>query len=106
MVDRLIENIQQIPFVTGLLRQGRKPEDVLATIFTGIPYHELERRNLSFRCPCGRKRVEAALITLGADELKKLIVENEETEVTCEYCRKNYRFTRTELEVLLQEVVS
>ena len=106
MVDRLIENIRQVPFVTELLRQGKKPEDILARIFTGIPYHELERRNLFFQCPCGRKRVERALIALGADELRKLIAENEETEVTCEYCRKGYRFTKTELEALQQEIVS
>ncbi len=105
-VDRLIENIKRIPFVTELLRQGKMPEDILARIFSGIPYHEIERRNLSFHCSCSRKRVERALIVLGTDELKKLIAGNEETEVTCEYCRKSYRFTKTELEALLREVVS
>ncbi len=105
-VDLLIENIRQLPFVTELLRQGKMPEDILARIFTGIPYHEIERRNLSFHCPCRRQRVERALIILGADELKKLIAGHEETEVTCEYCRKSYRFTKAELEALLGEVAS
>ena len=105
MVDQIIEHIRQIPFVTELLRQGKMPEDILSLIFTGIPYHELERRDLFFKCACGKERVERALITLGGDELQRLISENEETEITCEFCRKNYRFTKKELEALQQESV-
>jgi len=35
--------------------------------------------------------------------LQKFIAEEEETGVTCEYCRTNYRFVRKELEDLLRE---
>jgi redox-regulated HSP33 family molecular chaperone len=41
-----------------------------------------------------------ALVALGKDELQKLMKEQEQTEVTCEYCRSNYHFTREDLEAL------
>ena len=45
-------------------------------------------------------RVERALIALGQEELRKLMDEQERTEVTCEYCRSIYHFTRKDLESL------
>ncbi len=100
LVDQLIGNIQAIPLVTEFFRQGKTPEDMLATLFSGIPYHVMGKRNLFFRCTCSRERVERALIALGQGELRNLMNEREETEVTCEYCRSNYRFTRSDLESL------
>ena len=86
-VDQLIENIRKIPPITDLLKQGNTPEDLLAMIFEGVPYHLLGKRDLSYRCTCSRERVEKALISLGSDELQKLIAEEGEAEITCEYCR-------------------
>ena len=103
LVDRIIKNIQEIPFVTQMIREGKTPEDMLAHIFSDIPYHVLGNQELSFRCTCSKERVERALIALGGDELQKFITEQEKTDVTCEYCRTNYRFVRKELENLLRE---
>ena len=103
LVDRIIKNIQEIPFVTQMIREGKTPEEMLARIFSDIPYHVLGNQELSFRCTCSKERIERALIALGGDELQKFIAEEEETDVTCEYCRTNYRFVRKELEDLLRE---
>jgi molecular chaperone Hsp33 len=102
LVDRIIKNIQEIPFVTHMIREGKTPEDLLARIFSEIPYHVLGKQELSFRCTCSKERVERALIALGSDELQKFIAGQEETDVTCEYCRTNYRFVRKDLEDLRQ----
>jgi molecular chaperone Hsp33 len=106
VVDRLVKNIQGIPFITQLIRQGKAPEDLLHHIFSGIAYRILEKQELFYRCPCSKERVEKALITLGMDEIKKLMAEREETDVTCEYCRTTYRFSRKDLEDLQREVRS
>ena len=103
-VDQLIRNVQGIPFITQFLRDGKLPEDILARIFSGIPYHVLGKRDLFLQCSCSRGRVERALIALGNEELKRLIAEQDETDVTCEFCRTSYRFTRKELEDLRREM--
>jgi molecular chaperone Hsp33 len=43
------------------------------------------------------------LISLGTVELQKLIDEQEQAEVTCEFCRSKYGFTKGELEALRAE---
>jgi molecular chaperone Hsp33 len=103
VVDLLVENIRRIASVTELLREGKTPEDILTAIFAGVPHYPLGRRDLSFHCPCSRKRIEKVLISLGAGELQKMIDEQGQAEVTCEFCRSKYEFTKGELEALKKE---
>lgn len=104
MVEELVENIRKIPSVTDLLRQGKTPEEILDMIFSGIPHHFLEKRNLFLRCSCSRERIERVLISLGKEELGGIITEQGEADVTCEFCRTRYHFTREELEDLQGEI--
>ena len=101
-VDMLMERIEKMPSVTELLRQGKSPEQLLELLFAGIPYDTLEKRALAFHCSCSREKVERALIAMGAEELRHLIEREEETAVTCEFCRESYRFSREELEAVLR----
>lgn len=104
ITERLIENIGKIPPVTDIIRSGRGPEDILASIFAGIAFHVLETRDIVLRCKCGRDRIERVLISLGCEELSRLAAQDEETVVTCEFCRTGYRFSRDELKSLMLEM--
>jgi len=103
MADRLIENIRKIPRVTEFFRDGKTPEALLADLFSGTTCHVLGRSPLSFRCRCSQERVEKILVALGKGELRKMIDEQGKAEVTCEFCRTGYPFSRKELENLLLE---
>jgi len=103
-IDQLIRNIGKIRSVTDALRDGKTPEDLLGLIFEGIPYKTLEKKGLSFRCTCSRGRIEEVLISLGCTELRRLAEEKGEAEVTCEFCRTAYRFSRVELEQLIRDI--
>lgn len=104
IIDKLAGHIKELPPITELLRGSKTPEDLLALIFADIPFTTLETYVLAFRCSCNRERVEKALISLGLEELASLLEQQEETAVTCEFCHKNYVFSRAELERLLAEM--
>lgn len=101
MIDLLMNRISKLPPVTRLLREGQTPEDILDLLFAEIPYDVLEKRELAFQCSCSREKIERALISLGRKELSSMIEEQEGAEVKCEFCRKDYSFTKSELEKLL-----
>lgn len=103
-VEQLVDNIRKIPSVTDLLRQGKTPENLLAMIFEGISHHFLEKQDLYFRCTCSRNRIERVLISLGSDELRRIMADQGEADVTCEFCRTRYHLTGEELEDLLLEM--
>jgi molecular chaperone Hsp33 len=103
-IDQLIINIRKIGAVTNVLRDGKNPEDLIAMLFEGIPYENLEKKGLSFRCGCNRDRIERVLISLGCRELAHMLEEHGEAEVGCEFCGAAYRFDRRELEQLISDI--
>jgi molecular chaperone Hsp33 len=53
---------------------------------------------LAFRCSCSRERVIGMLRMLGLDEVRSILAEKPEIEVTCEFCRKRYTLDAVDAE--------
>jgi molecular chaperone Hsp33 len=101
LVDLLAERLTNLPSITALLRQGLAPQQILEQLFNDIPLGRMETTPLTFRCNCSRPQILQMLKTLGPEELGRIIAQDEETTVTCEFCKECYRFTRDELKALL-----
>ncbi|MCL4501032.1 MAG: Hsp33 family molecular chaperone HslO [Deltaproteobacteria bacterium] len=104
LIARLTERIEKLPAVTELLRRGKTPEELLELIFADIPFTSLEKHWLVLQCSCSRERVEKALTILGREELAALMDTVEPTSVTCEFCRKQFVFSREELACLMEKM--
>lgn len=100
-VDRLITHLQQLPPTTSMLRQGMTPAKILAEIFSSVDFQVQEEVPVRFYCPCTRQQIEAVLLGLGREELRRLSEEQAQVEVTCEYCRTPYRFAREQIVALM-----
>jgi molecular chaperone Hsp33 len=98
-IDELMARIEKLPPLPELLRDGAL-QPLLQGIFGGIPYRELETRDVFFRCGCSREKVERALLSLGPDELGDMCEKDGGAKVTCEFCRRYYSFDAAELKVL------
>lgn len=105
LIEKLIQKIEKMPTVTEILREGKGPSDILNIIFQGIPYDLLEEKEIAFKCNCSRERVEAALISLGMEELERLVVEEGGAQVKCEFCKALYEFDEKDLKALQDEVI-
>ncbi len=106
IIDKLMERLGEVPPVTQLLREGNTPEQLLATLFAGIPYMTLEKREIAFKCNCSREKIKGVLISLGPEEISDIMRRDGGTQVTCEFCREVYPFSREDLEQLLGEMGS
>lgn len=96
--------IRDLPHPTTMLRSGDSPEAILGRIFTdGLQI--LESKPVRFHCPCSKERAERALLLLGADEIREIVLADREkgaTEVTCHFCLARYEITIEELEGLIR----
>jgi molecular chaperone Hsp33 len=97
LIPLLEARLAALPPTTTLLRQGLAPADILKQLFAGIPYISKGQNELVFRCTCSRPQVRRVLLSLGRDELQHLAERDEETVVTCEFCKEAYNFSREEL---------
>ena len=88
--------------VTGMLDRGMSPGDIVTHI-CGTQAQIIESVEVEYRCACSMERVERALISIGEEELRRIIAEQGKSEVTCQFCDKLYNFTSEALEKLAAE---
>lgn len=100
------DNLTKIPSVTTMLHDGLSLEEILGEVLYGLRVEFLEESFPEYRCNCSDERVSRALISMGVRELTSLMQEQEQLEVTCQFCDKIYRFGPTELQALLDEATS
>ena len=77
-------------------------EDLATAWFDGLEMKLLSREAVAYQCDCSREKMEKALIALGRKDLTQLIEEDGGAELTCHFCRTAHRFSREELQNLLE----
>lgn len=81
---------------------------LLENIFASLPeefqVETLEYRDLGWECDCSEPRLEQALISIGCEELDKIIEEDGQAELVCQFCTKAYHFDKAHLERLRKEL--
>jgi len=100
-VEQMISRLETLPPTTSMLRQGLGPGQILERLFQGTDFLVQAEVPLRFQCSCNRKQIEGVMISLGKEELTRLAAEQEQVEVTCEYCRTTYGFTKEQIYFLI-----
>lgn len=96
LITTLEDNILVMDQLTTILAEDGVDEAV-RQVLRGLEYETVMRVPVEYRCNCSRERVEQALISCGKQELEDMAASGEDTEVSCQFCDKVYRFTPKEL---------
>ena len=99
LITKLEENIFVMDQLTTVLTEDGVDEAV-RQVLKGMDYETVMRVPVEYRCNCSRERVEQALESCGREELLDMAATGEETEVSCQFCDKIYRFSPSELREL------
>lgn len=118
-IDKLENKLQQIRTITELLEGGMSLEQIVELLYEDISAFEeetnvdgahkkiyvedfeiLEKSDLEYRCNCTRDKFYAGLITLGKEEIDKILKEEGKIEVECHFCGKKYDFGKEDFENL------
>ncbi len=118
-IEALEAMLKDMPPLTSIIEEAQEKgigksdlgicEDVMTDIFRNMPEeYEVSRlsdRVIRWHCDCSQERIERALMTVGVEEMRKIIEEDGEAELTCNFCTKKYHFDRQELEELLEAML-
>ncbi|MBE6980798.1 MAG: Hsp33 family molecular chaperone HslO [Ruminococcaceae bacterium] len=104
VIDKVEQGIKRAGAVTAMLDQGMTPEDILGQVLGDLGVVFMETTEVSYKCYCDRNRVEAALISLGREELEQIASEGKTFPVECQFCDVRYEFTPQQIRELLQKV--
>ena len=106
IVDILERNARELANVSRLFEAGLSNQEIADIALKDIPYDVFDELDVEYRCTCSRDRVSRALITLGKDELMKMLEEQkaengaDQLTVNCRFCDKKQYFNRQNIENL------
>ena len=94
-----LENIlKSVPPVTTMIQNGMTAQDILFRVTEGFSMLCANKTvTPEYKCTCSKERMEKALVSIGKKELKAIIDEQGEAELTCRFCDNKYKFDREEL---------
>lgn len=104
-ISKIEEALKIAPSISELLSENKTLEEI-AKIVTGDENIELLEDNLEikFDCDCSKEKFEKGLISIGKDDLTKIIEEDGKAEIVCQFCNKKYNFNKEELEDLIKKI--
>ena len=103
-VSAIEKNIPELANVSRLFDRGLDNKAIADIALKGIEFDVFDELEVEYSCNCTRERVEKALITLGKDELYKMLEEQkaegkaDELEVNCRFCGRSEKFTRKDVD--------
>lgn len=98
-ITKLEETLKTISPISTLLSDGKSNLDIIKLICDDAKV--LEEMEVSYFCECERNKFLNNLKVLGKDEINKMILENKDIEITCNFCNKVYIYKPEELKTLL-----
>lgn len=104
-IDKLEDSVKDLEPITKMLSDGKTPEEILRLALKNFEVEVLYEQDIEYKCKCSRERTEAALISIGIEDLKEMAEDEKDTEVCCHFCDKKYIFTKKDLEKIISKKV-
>lgn len=101
-ISQIEKSLAEIPMVSEMMRDGKKPEDVLNEILGAENVKVLDKMPVSYHCDCSRERFLGVLTSLPTDQLQEMADEDHGAEAVCHFCGKKYQFTEDELRKIIK----
>lgn len=97
-ISKIEESLKEAKTISEMLDEGLTLEEI-AKIVTGDENIEILEQDLdvTYKCNCSKEKIENGIISLGKEEISKIIEEDGKLEAECHFCHKKYNFSLEEL---------
>lgn len=104
-IKNIEEAVKNSPSISQMLDEEYSLEKIAKTV-TGDENIRVidEEVKIVYECDCSKEKFEKCLISLGKTEIEKIIVEDGKADIKCQFCNKEYYFSKEELENLIKEI--
>ncbi len=96
VVDLLEHRITELPPVTRLMEEGKRPEDIAVMLLENLNPQLIGLKEVEYYCPCDEEVARSSLLLLTESELDEILSEGP-AEVVCKFCGRIYRFDKEDL---------
>jgi len=102
-VDLIERNAADLANISRYFERGLSNGEIMDIAMRDIPYDAFDTLDVSYKCDCSRKRMFKKMKSLGEDEIKTMLNEQEaegkarELTAICSFCNTEYTFGENEL---------
>ncbi|WZL74484.1 Hsp33 family molecular chaperone HslO [Clostridiaceae bacterium 35-E11] len=105
VITKLENRLNQLPQITTMIEEEQDEEKLINKILEGFDVEILDKTEVHLACDCSVEKLERALVSVGAEDLKEIIEEDGQAELTCHFCNTKYHFDKAHLERLYNEAL-
>lgn len=105
VADIISYRFEDLGSIVSNLEQGKDIYDILNFMFDDMGIKILEEKEISYKCDCSRDKVERALISVGTEELKNIIEDNQDEMIFCDYCKTEYKFSNEDIKKIYNKLI-
>ena len=102
-IEKLEKNIAELEPVTTMFAKGMSILDICKTALKGFEVEVLDETPVNYVCSCSREVIENYFKGLPDDEIRACVNESGVAEVKCQFCNKEYTFSKDEIEEIIRE---
>ena len=103
VVDLIERNAADLVNISRYFECGLTNEQIADIALRDIPYDAFDTIEVEYKCDCSCSRMKKKMLSLGKDEIKNLLNEQEaegkarELTAICRFCNSEYTFTEQDL---------
>ncbi len=102
-VSQLEQNASKLGSVSAMVDSGMTLLEMMEVAMEGIPFDPFDEIEVEYLCNCSRDRMLGGIMTLGQNEIKEMLDEQEKEgklrslTAICRFCHKEFSFDEAEL---------
>ena len=102
-VDLIERNAAELTNISRYFAEGMTNEEIADIALRDVPYDVFDTLEVEYKCDCSRARMKKKLLSIGKEEIAKLLDEQEsegkarELTAVCRFCNTDYTYTESEL---------
>lgn len=102
-IQILEKSIFEAGAISRMLENNLELETIASKITNDKKIKVIERNdNPRYECNCSKEHMSEAFMTIGKEEIEKIIKEDGQAEMICHFCNKKYNFSKKDLEEMIK----
>ncbi len=104
-ISKIEKAIENAPSISQMIDENKSLEEIAMTVSGDDNIMVLAGEvKIKYECDCSKDKFKRGLISIGREEIEKMIEEDGKADTVCHFCNKKYHFTKEDLEDILDKM--
>ena len=104
-ISKIEKALESAPTISQMVDENKTLEEIAMTVSGDDNIMVLAGEvKIKYECDCNKEKFERGIISIGKEEVEKMIEEDGKADTVCHFCNKEYHFTKEDLEDILNKM--